>query len=199
MLRHQDQLIWTPSVLHEAMGDSLATIEAALIQVVGTATTPECQDCQKVKGPFSHCVLVNEIGGCANCRWRGKARSCSFNTSNEPLPTGRSYRRRVNQAQRDKWSATQSSIEDEYKKMEERKAALGSMIAELRTEIALAAQKLTLLLVPGVDVVKVFTKSTNLIQSCQERLNKLEREQSEAIEALMALGRRQSDILHLAI
>jgi hypothetical protein len=72
----------TPNEWLKMMSGSLANVEAALMQVVGTAEDNECMKCQEGRGPFHQCVIVHDVTThCANC---------TFEPENVPQPSDES-------------------------------------------------------------------------------------------------------------
>ncbi|KAJ5886618.1 uncharacterized protein N7473_009292 [Penicillium subrubescens] len=70
------------------MSRSIANVEAALMQVVGTAEDNECIKCQEGGGQFHQCVIVCDVTThCANCRWNGKRGRCTFELEDVPQPS----------------------------------------------------------------------------------------------------------------
>lgn len=58
----------TPLQFYGKMNRMIANVEAALMQVVGTAPDIECRHCRRTKGIFHQCILVPGVTThCANC------------------------------------------------------------------------------------------------------------------------------------
>lgn len=101
---------WTPSLFSENIGTSLANVEAALIQVVGTRAEVACTHCQEIKGPFAHCVrIAGDQNHCGNCHWGGNRDRCSFNAAPATPAPIRVRRRKMTDEQ---YRAYQQKIRD---------------------------------------------------------------------------------------
>ena len=83
VLRHR-RVAWSPTRMHELIGQSVHRLEAAAMQVVGTESLDECKNCRRDQGPFVKCVFVVGIPGCANCHWAKEGERCSMNA--QPVP-----------------------------------------------------------------------------------------------------------------
>ncbi|KAJ5949874.1 hypothetical protein N7454_001458 [Penicillium verhagenii] len=86
---------WTSLHLIQRIAIVTSNIESALLQVVGGVAEEECSACAKNSGPWSLCVCYvdanNTIPECANCRWNGKGRRCSFKKSGKPGNSSTSF------------------------------------------------------------------------------------------------------------
>ncbi|KAJ5557390.1 hypothetical protein N7494_001305 [Penicillium frequentans] len=81
---------WTNKQLHEQLSKVISNAESAIIQTVGRVPTQKCKPCSKDLGPWTQCVVIDDMGhlikACGNCHWRKKDSRCDFCRS-APLPS----------------------------------------------------------------------------------------------------------------
>ncbi|CAI7650485.1 unnamed protein product [Penicillium bialowiezense] len=74
--------------LFERIGASVASVESALIQVVGDISPQKCENCLKQNGPWAHCVRFDDVSrlttASGNCTFNGNKKRCTF----YQIPTG---------------------------------------------------------------------------------------------------------------
>lgn len=79
---------WTDKQLHEQLSKVISNAESAIVQTVGRVPTRKCKPCSKDLGPWTQCVVIDDMGhlikACGNCHWRKKDSRCDF-CSSEPL------------------------------------------------------------------------------------------------------------------
>lgn len=77
---------WSPKKMEEQLTKSLRHFEATAMQIVGNVHLQDhqCTTCKKHRGPFSHCVTVAGVVGCANCYYHHHNESCDL--SDNPAP-----------------------------------------------------------------------------------------------------------------
>ncbi|KAJ5813399.1 uncharacterized protein N7503_000149 [Penicillium pulvis] len=82
--------IWTNKQLHEQLSKVISNAESAIIQTVGRVPTQKCKPCSKDLGPWTQCVVIDDMGhlikACGNCHWRKKDSRCDF-CRTAPLPS----------------------------------------------------------------------------------------------------------------
>lgn len=89
---------WTNKQLHEQLSKVISNAESAIIQTVGRVPTRKCKPCSKELGPWTQCVVIDDMGhlikACGNCHWRKKDSRCDFCRS---APTPSSQRAEENE------------------------------------------------------------------------------------------------------
>ncbi|KAJ6003357.1 hypothetical protein N7451_005904 [Penicillium sp. IBT 35674x] len=74
--------LWTNKQLHEQLSKVISNAESAIIQTVGRVPTQKCKPCSKDLGPWTQCVVIDDMGhlikACGNCHWRKKDSRCDF-------------------------------------------------------------------------------------------------------------------------
>ncbi|KAJ6017255.1 hypothetical protein N7451_000634 [Penicillium sp. IBT 35674x] len=77
---------WSPKKLEEQLTKSLRHFEATAMQIVGSIHFREhqCTTCKKLRGPFSHCVTVAGVAGCANCYYHDRDAGCDLSENAVP-------------------------------------------------------------------------------------------------------------------
>ncbi|KAJ5657266.1 uncharacterized protein N7484_000915 [Penicillium longicatenatum] len=73
---------WSNKRLQEQVSKALANAESAVIQTVGRVPTQKCKPCSNDLGPWTQCVVIDDMGhlikACGNCHWRKKDTRCDF-------------------------------------------------------------------------------------------------------------------------
>lgn len=94
MVRHG--LDWTGENLNSYLDGSLRRVEAFYIFMVGRVSTMECENCERERGVFPVCVVIDVPGGaqlCAGCHYDGH--NCSlFSRPHQNTNTTRQNRTR---------------------------------------------------------------------------------------------------------
>lgn len=91
LLARRKTVVCDPEAVLNRMGASIANVESAMMQIVGSVAETPCNHCSLGYGIWSRCVVVwlpeLHMIACASCRFNSQDKRCSFNKGARVPPT----------------------------------------------------------------------------------------------------------------
>lgn len=184
-IRWGERARWTPSATAAKIGSRIANVEAALIQIVGTESSPACDTCQKDFGPFSHCVTAPGALECGNCHWSGNASRCTLPPTPIATPAPTSHPRTFSEEQRREWETRRADVQAEQARLEQAEDALMQKIQALHTKVDLVQRVFTCLGLAGqsTEASTIYETGCDRVADVHQSINELEKELRVVVKA----------------